>query len=353
MLKDGKRFKKKAYTCIHCNVSVLSGSSASGGKSTGATRNNVIDRQSRVQKIRYNRVLSPIDENVAYLDLEHYRLGNARLSEDRTQTTEFEHHPFQNYVDKGSGTKRELKGSNLGHKRRHGMRRRHSDNGSIPHHDREHSQRTNHEPVVLEDIPLKEIISKSHKNKQPEVDDQKHDDNCEKRKVTFHKRHLYHTYSDPTAHRSRTRVANADYVGYNVIENFLKESNFVSAGDHPKPKVVRSNSEPLMKVPTEFLQKSFFIDAYDDKSKSLEDLNSNTAEKVLAKISDKNTMDGKDNFKRKGKGFEPIEAYRGEIDKYRNSEKNSIEVIYDDQVPSTSKSITQSSLYPVSSFNIF
>ena len=318
------------------------------GLSNGAGKATITNgSQGRGQKKRYNSVLSPIYENVAYLDLEHYKLGNA--SQDKNRTTRGAPHeniPFQVYIETDYRRKRDAKRLEREHGRQ--IRRRHSDHECVSCRDSKYKRRIKLETVGSEDIPLKEVTGKFPPEKQYSVaKDQKNDGGGADRRVPFDKRRIRHTYSDPLTCRNRARVSNANYVGYNAIEKFLKDANFNSESEIPKLKAVRSNSEPTVKVPSEIIKNTLFIDAFDDKSKSLDDLNSNTADKILNKITDKSTFDTKQNSKRTETDFEPIEAFRDDAEKSTNSNskiQDALEFTLDDEVATTSKSLLKMSL---------
>ena len=161
-------------------------------------------------------------------------------------------------------------------------------------------------------------------------------------KSQFHEKiPLKYKTSDPTCNRPKTDAKARDYVGYNVIENFLKDSSF-GAELNEKSKKIRSNSEPgTSSGMAERLKNSFFIDAFDDKSKSLENLNlNNNKEDSHMKVLDKESPGTP---KRRPLDYKPIEAYKEEAGV---SNVKSSNVHQDEQVPSTSK-ISQSSIYQV------
>ena len=323
------------------------------GLSNGAGKATITSgSQGRGQKKRYNSVLSPIYENVAYLDLEHYKLGNANQDKNRTaRGAPHENVPFQAYTETDYRRKRDAK--RLEREPGRQIRRRHSDHECVSCRESKYKRRIKLETVGSEDIPLKEVTCKFPPEKQYSVaEDQKNDGCGADRRVPLDKRRVRHTYSDPTC-RNRARVSNTNYVGYNAIEKFLKDANFNSESEIPKLKAVRSNSEPIVKVPGEIFKNTLFIDAFDDKSKSLDDLNSNTADKILNKITDKSTFDTKQNSKRTETDFQPIEAFRDDAEKSTNSNskiQDAFEFSLGDEVATTSKSITQSSLYQVNIF---
>lgn len=268
--------------------------------------------------------------------------------------------PFQFHKDRG--------------RHQHGGKRRHSDfpintrcSGPHPlnhsHRKQRKRQTSTREALQLEDINnSKRKTKESSRQKQKSSRSEDHscrpvdhscksnsedhngieNDNINKNMVADrnvfinNKRRLHHTHSDPTNDKTRSRPKKIDYVGYNVIENFLKESDFDSDQMVQKIKTFRSNSEPLVNVPRR-LKRALFIDAYEDKSKSLEDIVSNTTDNVPV-----NLKDDVSNLKHNMKYFKPIEAYKEDTSNCTSNPQP-----FDDQVPTTSKGLTQSSLYQV------
>ena len=195
-----------------------------------------------------------------------------------------------------------------------------------------------------ENIPLKDFNSdNSLAEERHKEDNNATKDELMQGNTRFNdKRPLKYTASDPTCNRPKLSANARDYVGYNVIENFLKDSSFGS-DLNVKSKTVRSNSEPGTSAGmTERLKNSLFIDAFDDKSKSLENLNVNNTYEARIKVMDKESPR---TSKRQTPDYKPIEAYK-ELGLSKVKSLNSSPVQQDDQIPTTSK-LSQSSLYQV------
>ena len=197
-----------------------------------------------------------------------------------------------------------------------------------------------------ENIPLKDLSSDNSLGEErfKEENNVTKDELLQGKAHFNDKRPLKYTTSDPTCNRPKLSANSRDYVGYNVIENFLKDSNFDSELN-VKSKTLRSNSEPGTSAGmAERLKNSLFIDAFDDKSKSLENLNVNNRDEAHIKVMDKespstskslNTLD-----------FKPIEAYKEDYELSKGKASSHVHLQQDGQVPTTSK-LSQSSLYQV------
>lgn len=338
-------------------------------------------------------MLSPIYENVAYLDLEHSFAEN-ELGEEEiyNQSDEKDHNlPFQSYVERRQSKLHVTKRRHSDHfpKRRHlaihsrdkGLRhcqkpsnllfQAHIDQNLNKHHGSKrkahgHQLNRTHSDVEQDDTGHAQR-DKIFNNTAPEIIQLTEitSDNQSKAKTLktltvdgkvavdgntcFNKKPLHQTISDPTNDKKRTTPPSRDYVGYNIIEKFLQENSFDSELDVAKPKAIRSNSEPLVNVPKR-LQNSLFIDAFDEKSKSLDDLNVNTNDGMHTKVKDKQSSEA---VRRSALDFKPIEAYKEEKTVCKNKPESSSIVQQDDLVPTTSKGLTQSSLYQVRYLGLF
>ena len=326
------------------------------------SKSSNIHEHHRGHKKRYNSDLSPIYENIAYLDLEHQHRQTAAHHDGARNSTETEDGEtlLQSSKDRG--------------RHQHGAKRRHSDfpintrcsgHNPLNHSHRQCRKRPNSTPETLQleetntsKRKTKEISRLKQQNSRSEdqscrpIDhscksdsgDHKSTENDNKNEHMVadrnmfinNKRRLHHTHSDPTNDKTRSRPKKREYVGYNVIENFLRESNFDSDQMVQNLKTFRSNSEPLVHVPRR-LKHALFIDAYEEKSKSLEDIISNTTDNVPVKL--KGDVSNSNYITTH---FKPIEAYKEDASNCTSNPQP-----LDDQVPTTSKGLTQSSLYQV------
>ena len=335
---------------------------------------------------KYNTVLSPIYENVAYLNLEH------RFSEEENGRELYQHCKdrdsnlaFQAYVERRQNKAARRRHSDHFPKGRHlcshigrkGHKKNETGIDELPfqacietnshkHEDgqrksscqnytrrncsdviRTHTKKTRDQTVETskENFQLKEFSSDNQPADQRfKEDDTDTEYDLLEGRTSFNKRPLKHTTSDPTCNRTKIRANARDYVGYKAIENFLKESYFGSELD-VKSKTVRSNSEPIASAcMSERLKSSLFINAFDDKSKSLENLNVNNTNETSMKAMD---VESPGSSKILMLDFKPIEAYKEDKDSYKNKAVNSSHLQQDDQIPTTSKGLSQSSIYQV------